>query len=441
MSGLESKSILVVGAGAFGLSTALHLAQAGYSNITVLDKGSQVPSPYSAANDINKILRAEYEDPFYTDLTKKAFDAWKTPLFAPHFRQTGFLHCVSGEAPERAVATLNRFRAAAEQDAELRKQIVPINGKDDILATAWQYREGPLTGWHGYLNRYDGYAHSGNALIAVFQACVALGVRFLLGEKGDVTEITYSGTATNKRATGVKTRAGHRHTGDLVIVAAGAAAGRLVPELGQQVVAKSWSAAHVKLTDAEAAALRGIPVTYARDLGFFFEPEPGTNLLKVCPMGGGYINTDPRTGVSHAPATADESRFMPAEDEKRCRKLLAHTLPSLAERPLINKTLCWFADTSDSDFIVDYVPGTTGRSLVLLSGDSGHGFKMFPIVGEWVKSLLQAKDGKQSVERWRWKQPVPKEDSGKGNWGDNVSWRLGNTEEFESVRPPPKGKL
>ncbi len=64
----KSDPITIVGAGAFGLSTALHLAQAGYSNISVLDKGATVPSDFSAANDINKILRVEYDDDFYTNL-------------------------------------------------------------------------------------------------------------------------------------------------------------------------------------------------------------------------------------------------------------------------------------------------------------------------------------------------------------------------------------
>jgi sarcosine oxidase/L-pipecolate oxidase len=65
----KSDSIIIVGAGAFGLSTALHLCAAGFTDITVLDKDSEVPSRFSAANDINKIVRVEYEDPFYTDLT------------------------------------------------------------------------------------------------------------------------------------------------------------------------------------------------------------------------------------------------------------------------------------------------------------------------------------------------------------------------------------
>jgi len=63
----KESSILIVGAGVFGLSTALHLAQDGYTNITVLDR-ENVPSLYSAGNDLNKIVRAEYEDSFYTEL-------------------------------------------------------------------------------------------------------------------------------------------------------------------------------------------------------------------------------------------------------------------------------------------------------------------------------------------------------------------------------------
>jgi sarcosine oxidase / L-pipecolate oxidase len=63
----KDQNILIVGAGVFGLSTALHLGQDGYSNITVIDRES-LPSSCSAGNDLNKIVRAEYEDPFYTEL-------------------------------------------------------------------------------------------------------------------------------------------------------------------------------------------------------------------------------------------------------------------------------------------------------------------------------------------------------------------------------------
>ncbi|KAB8271073.1 FAD dependent oxidoreductase [Aspergillus minisclerotigenes] len=422
----KSTPIAIVGGGAFGLSTALHLVRDGYNNISVFEQDDQIPPRPSAANDLNKIVRAEYEDPFYTDLTMQAIALWKTPLFAPHFHQTGFLHCVSGKAPERAVDTLKRFQAAADDHPELRKHVVPLAKDEEIRQRFWQY-DGQFPGWNGYLNTFDGYAHSGNALKAVYQATQKAGVRFFLGEQhGAVAEVTYK----NGRSTGLRTKNGQFHPAELVIVAAGAAAAKLVPAIGSQVVAKSWSVAHVHLTEEETSALRGIPITYARDLGFFFEPDPVTQLLKLCPMGGGYVNTDPATGVSHAPSVAD-SAFVPPDDEAKIRQLLAHTLPTLANRPLVRKSLCWFADTSDSDFIIDYVPHTS-NSVILLSGDSGHGFKMFPLFGRWVKALLEAADQKQPVPRWRWKEP---QQSGDGKWGDTVSWRIGSTREFKDIQP------
>ena len=60
-------TFLIVGAGTIGLSTALHLTDHGYKNITVIDR-EVVPSPYSAGNDLNKIVRADYEDHFYAGL-------------------------------------------------------------------------------------------------------------------------------------------------------------------------------------------------------------------------------------------------------------------------------------------------------------------------------------------------------------------------------------
>ncbi len=42
--------IVIVGAGVFGLSTAIHLAERGYSNVTVIDKQDYNSSLYSYDN-------------------------------------------------------------------------------------------------------------------------------------------------------------------------------------------------------------------------------------------------------------------------------------------------------------------------------------------------------------------------------------------------------
>jgi sarcosine oxidase/L-pipecolate oxidase len=338
---------------------------------------------------------------------------------------------VSGTAPQKAVDTMHRFKAAAEKHLEMKPFLHPISGAQDVrnVAGAWQFT-GDMPGWKGYVCKYDGYVHSANALRGIHHEARKRGVGFLLGAKiGAVEKIVYEGSGKNRKSTGVQTKDGRFHAAKLVIVAVGAAAHKIVPEIGAEVSAKSWSVAHVCLNDDETAALRGIPVTYARDLGFFFEPDPTTNLLKICPMGGGYVNTNPATGISEAPEGL--MHFVPKEDERRMRELLRQTLPYLADRLLVEKFICWFADTADSDFIIDYVPGTSS-SVMILSGDSGHGFKMFPIVGRWVQNLLTAPDGKQSISRWRWR--VPTQETKEESFDHDVSWRIGAVREIRDVQ-------
>lgn len=64
----SNSRIIILGGGAWGLSTALYLMEAGYSDVTILERAEAIPSPYSAAYDLNKIIRAEYEDEFYSKL-------------------------------------------------------------------------------------------------------------------------------------------------------------------------------------------------------------------------------------------------------------------------------------------------------------------------------------------------------------------------------------
>lgn len=50
----KASRILIVGAGAFGLSTAFHLLGRGYTNVTVLDRAKELPAVDAASTDINK---------------------------------------------------------------------------------------------------------------------------------------------------------------------------------------------------------------------------------------------------------------------------------------------------------------------------------------------------------------------------------------------------
>ncbi|EXJ55456.1 hypothetical protein A1O7_08383 [Cladophialophora yegresii CBS 114405] len=429
----KTEPIAILGAGAWGLSTAFHLLEAGYKNITVFDRASEIPSRYSAAYDLNKIVRAEYEDDFYTDLALKAINRWKTPLWGRNFHQVGYVLATSSEAPAKAVKHLQTALLSVKDHPVFAAGITPLETPQAFKDIYWQF-SGPLSGFRGYHNRLAGYAHSSNAMADIHQQLVGKGVKFVLGpEDGKAVKLLYSDhdqRSLERRCTGFQVASGQHHYARRTIVCLGAWAATLIPDIGAYVVAKSWSVAHVQLTERESDYLRGIPVLNVRDLGFFFEPDPASRLLKLCPLGAGYVNTDKSTRISIPPGgsvTAPRD-YIPASDEKKLRQLLRETLPWLEDRPFVDQRMCWFADTADSDYTVDFVPNT-GDSLVVMSGDSGHGFKMMPIVGEWVVRLLG--DGRQVQSRWQWKW-IP-EGKGSKDWGDDVSWRIGTTREIRDV--------
>ena len=42
--------------------------------------------------------------------------------------------------------------------------------------------------------------------------------------------------------------------------------------------------------------------------------------------------------------------------------------------------MCWYTDSLDNSFVIDYVPGYADTVFVA-SGGSGHGFKFLPVLG------------------------------------------------------------
>lgn len=354
---------------------------------------------------------------FNTDRPKDAIEGWKSPLFGPYYHQTGYVVAATGRAPRKAVDHLEKALSSIASHPTFAPEIRKLNGPKDFKDHTWQYT-GPLTGFKGYFNRIAGYAHSADAVRGIWEHCANRGVKFILGESaGKAVRLLYaendpSASASTDteprkdeakcRCIGVQTADGKRHLADLTICALGAYGASLIPRLGNFVVARCWSVAHVQLNEAETDYLRGIPTTNVRDLGFFFEPDPKTRLFKLCPLGTGYTNTS-KDGTSLPPTDQlpPPQDYIPDEDEQKLRQLLRETFPWMAERPFVEKKLCWFADTADSEYCIDYVPNSN-KSLVVLSGDSGHGFKMMPSFGKWVVDLLHNKE--QKLSRWQWRE-------------------------------------
>lgn len=298
-----------------------------------------------------------------------------------------------------------------------------ISSAGDIHSFAPQV-EGPMKGWAGYFNKHAGYARAAEALTHAYYTCLSLGVVFETGDNGYAIRLEYSPPSKTQesRCTGVQTASGKIQTADTTILALGAHIARLLPTIAPQITAKAWAVGHLQLTPSEATSLSGIPVINCRDLGFFFEPDLETGLLKLAAHGAGYTNYSPN-GASVPPLQSSSNAGIPTWDEQLLRRLIVETLPQFADRRLVKKFVCWCADTTDSEFIIDYVPGDEG--LMVASGDSGHLFKMLPIAGKWVRHVIEATEQRRG--RWKWKEVVEGDK-------EDISWRVGTLKDLGDVQ-------
>lgn len=96
-------------------------------------------------------------------------------------------------------------------------------------------------------------------------------------------------------------------------------------------------------------------------------------------------------------------------------------MPELAEIGISSTKLCWYTDSIDNSFVVDFVPGKD--KVLVCSGGSGHGFKFLPILGREVVKIIegQSKDGVYS-QMWRWRDGDTKDKNGleEGETGPRV---------------------
>jgi sarcosine oxidase/L-pipecolate oxidase len=86
-------TILIIGAGTFGTSTAYHLASTytDPSKITIIDR-NESPPEHAAAIDINRIVRTDYAKSLYCDLANEALHSWTWSLeLQRFFHKTGWL--------------------------------------------------------------------------------------------------------------------------------------------------------------------------------------------------------------------------------------------------------------------------------------------------------------------------------------------------------------
>ncbi|KAJ9215918.1 hypothetical protein DTO166G4_2462 [Paecilomyces variotii] len=408
MSIPQSSAIIIVGAGTWGTSTALHLARQGYKNVTLFDR-YPVPSPISAGNDVNKVVSpGQYSVDqdrvdVNTALTMEAMRAWMTdPLFKPYYHDTGLLMSATTPAGMQRLGV--RVRPGEEDN------IVPIDRPEDFrkLAPPGVLR-GEFPGWKGYLTRKGaGWAQARNALAAAAQEAQRLGVKILAGgSAGQVVTLIFEYNDVK----GVVTADGKIHRAERTILCAGAAAGQFIDFQGQ-LRPTAWTIAHIALSPEERKQYQNIPVIFNIEKGFFFEPDEDGE-IKLCDEHPGYTNMT-RLPDGELASVPFEKTQIPKESEGRIRALLRETMPQLADRSFSFARICWCADTANREFIIDRHPKY--RSLVLGCGASGRGFKYLPTIGRTIIDAMQDNIPPKMHECLKWNPGV----AASRNWADTL---------------------
>lgn len=248
---------VIVGAGVFGASTALHLVQQEPSaNIVLIDQ-TPFPCPIGASHDINKIIRADYGDKFYCSLALQAQKSWrKNPIFHPFYHQTGML-IVDNTGRGRAIIENYKqldegYEAEMFEPEELKRRFGGIYSDTDLRNVKEIYWN-PLSGW----------AEAASALKKVIEVAVDKGVTYVADS---VTRLVFD---ANRVCIGVRGADGTTFHADRVFLCTGAGTAKLLadsapnwPEfwIGDRLVAAGVCEAAVKLNAEQVRKFAEVPV-------------------------------------------------------------------------------------------------------------------------------------------------------------------------------------
>jgi len=424
-------SILIVGAGVFGLSTSLSLLLSprySSSHITILDTHAPLPfptpseshNPHAASIDNSRIIRADYSNPLYTALAQKAQQIWRDK-----YAKQGIYHesglAIVGEEAKSGWEYIENARANVGSKIRSHDdESIQGLGSPEEIKTA--LKTGGSSGSAGYINHGSGWADAAAAMAdvqrQVDEEAKKQGRRIWRREKA--VELLYAkaqhsahtpGTERKQRKiAGVRLESGETLQADLVILAAGAWTGALI-DLRGRAEATAQVLAYISLTPGERSQLQSMPVILNLGTGLFaIPPSPAANsLFKIARHGYGYRNpisiTDPTSGESRT-VSLPPSHFspIPAEGSIALREFLKDLVPWLAERPFTHTRMCWYTDTPKGDFIVDFHPEIEG--LFLATGGSGHAFKFLPVMGEKVVEALEGRLDSELRALWAWPEAV-----------------------------------
>jgi glycine/D-amino acid oxidase-like deaminating enzyme len=386
-------SIVIVGAGVFGLTAALELRSRAW-RVTVLDAGT-VPRDTAASTDISKVVRMDYgDDEFYTALGEAAlagWDAWNARWNEPLYHEDGFLLLSRHSMDTSAAAREAPHGGEGETPTFERDSFALLTKRGHRLERMTPDRiEKRHPAWagaahvDGYFNPRAGWAESGRVVTRLAAQARSRGVDIREGVAFD--RLLEDGSKTR----GVVTTDGGEHRADCVLVAAGAWTPTLLPHLGDIMWATGQPVLHFQAPTLDDYVAPRFPV-WASDIartGWYGFPAHPDGRLKI---------------ANHGPGRRvhpDEPRTVTPEEEARFREFLRDFLPALAGAPIVGRRLCLYCDTADGDFWIDHDPRRDG--LIVAAGDSGHAFKFAPVLGQIIADVVERRSNAYA-KRFAWR--------------------------------------
>ncbi|KAI1352597.1 FAD dependent oxidoreductase [Xylaria sp. FL0043] len=439
--------ILIIGSGVFGLSTAMWLARSGYRRVTVFDMQDTGSNGYdpgagieSASADINKIIRFSYGGEIeYQRLASQAAEIWndwnrEIASLATERREElpevlrrgepklwykcGFLRMGAGsEFSDFELETLRNMEEEGVRDSQFKSD----DGADIERASR--------TGWIHKLDvcrRQERFGvhkavlDSSAGFVVAYKACAwaqylarKAGVEFILHPtKGRVVDID---TGDSEKPS-IRTADGVTHEGDLVVVAGGGWTAGLLPEADGLIETTAGSVATIQLPKDRAdlwerfspenfpVVTWGMHEGTGNDKDIYSFPRDENGVIKIGFRKTKWTSYGDVAGkrISVPKAVDVKETNIPIPALEGIKEYISVNLPELKELGLSSTRLCWYTDSIDNSFVVDFVPGRP--RVAICSGGSGHGFKFLPILGREVVKILEGK-GDQTVygQMWKWR--------------------------------------
>lgn len=372
--------IAVIGAGAFGGWTALHLLERG-ARVTLLDAWGPGNSRSSSGGE-TRVMRGTYgPNQPYTEMAARALRLWtkyERRWKRQFLHRSGVLWMASGRDDAFERGSVETLRAAKIEYRE--------------LSTSQMKKRWPQINFEGIKwGIYEpdcGYLDARASCQAVVEAFIAAGGKYNQAAASN-PEPSHSAALVSNQQSKINNQKSltlsddTRLTADSYVFACGPwlgklfpnAVGNLVKSTEQDVFFFGPPSGGVYFTDAHLPVWADHCSTEHGER--FFYGIPGSDRR-------GFKIADDTRGPAFDPTNGE--RIVSQESLKTVREYVAFRFPALKDAPLIETRVCQYEQTPDSHFIIDRHP--MNPNIWLVGGGSGHGFKHGPAIGEMLAELI-----------------------------------------------------